>query len=426
MSLPTLFILYLCLSFCSWLDRCRPSDLEYRCLLTHRTDYSKSKTWRYEPPESPQENSAWSQRYDIWSIGCILLEFIVWLLHGPKGLDDFNKKIVNAFGKECQYFEMERKNGKTSFKVHPAVIDAMESLSQHRECESGKTALGDLLGVVRERLLVISLASSTFGEGNALDDCTGTQKQTRADASILKMALANIINRGNMEQAYWLKSETSGDVPSVHMTTTTTTVASTVNDRSFGAAEEQVTSNSSSALVSTDRLRDDKKWKYSVDNTFASKVVNNIGTSLLHPEDTGSSKLCAKCQQLEFWAPHFSIVDNWIELEANLRDCDFCRWRWELCRHLNREAVPVVRFDRDQSMLRLNEEYPPVLSLRRSPGKLIRHPQMLYIRLLILKELSRRHTSRCNGTYPDRISTALPNCEPRLLQNSPRVAERLR
>lgn len=108
-----------------------------------------------------------------------------------------------------------------------------------------------------------------------------------------------------------------------------------------------------------------------MDNRFSTKVTQTIGTAVLLPQATGSTKrTCTKCQGLEFWSPHFSIRDTWEELENSLRTCGFCKLRYDLCQHLDRAEFPSVRFDREQSVLKLNEGYPPVLSIRRGPGKL--------------------------------------------------------
>ncbi|KAK4205417.1 kinase-like domain-containing protein [Triangularia verruculosa] len=55
----------------------------------------KSYAWTqtYRPPESynftlPREDLV-STSYDIWSLGCVLLEFITWLFGGPAALDQF-------------------------------------------------------------------------------------------------------------------------------------------------------------------------------------------------------------------------------------------------------------------------------------------------------------------------------------------------
>jgi hypothetical protein len=77
---------------------------------------------------------------------------------------------------------------------------------------------------------------------------------------------------------------------------------------------------------------------------------------------------------MEFWLPQFRIEDTFSELEQNLANCDFCRFRWQLCKDLSlyREIFPSILFDRRESMLRMispMEVYDHVLSICRSPGK---------------------------------------------------------
>jgi serine/threonine protein kinase len=38
-----------------------------------------------DPKEKPKQN----RKYDIWCIGCMLLELLVWLFHGPEGYERF-------------------------------------------------------------------------------------------------------------------------------------------------------------------------------------------------------------------------------------------------------------------------------------------------------------------------------------------------
>ncbi|PMD58641.1 uncharacterized protein K444DRAFT_630355 [Hyaloscypha bicolor E] len=53
-------------------------------------------TIRYQPPEIQTSTSGKRSRsYDIWSMGCILFELIIWLLFGPKGLTEFESSFDN-------------------------------------------------------------------------------------------------------------------------------------------------------------------------------------------------------------------------------------------------------------------------------------------------------------------------------------------
>lgn len=106
-----------------------------------------------------------------------------------------------------------------------------------------------------------------------------------------------------------------------------------------------------------------------MDNNFAASIVNQVVTAVPAAQVTSSREYCTICQKLEFWTPDFRIVDNWDTLESRRHTCDFCRMRWEICNHLDREEFPILRFDRDQSMLKLNGRHPPVLSIRRGLGE---------------------------------------------------------
>lgn len=59
---------------------------------------TRSRTRRYAPPEidfpDKDENGkvrVLSRRYDSWSLGCVLLEFIIWLNRGRNGLKDLDR-----------------------------------------------------------------------------------------------------------------------------------------------------------------------------------------------------------------------------------------------------------------------------------------------------------------------------------------------
>jgi serine/threonine protein kinase len=45
----------------------------------------------YKAPEYDVSQMV-SPQYDIWSLGCILLQFVVWYIRGWKGVDDFSKR----------------------------------------------------------------------------------------------------------------------------------------------------------------------------------------------------------------------------------------------------------------------------------------------------------------------------------------------
>jgi hypothetical protein len=180
-----------------------------------RNSNRRFTTWRYEPPEATQKNDPWPRRYDVWSIGCIILEFIVWMVHGSEELNAFNDRIINEFGTKIHYFEPVMKSGRSSFQVHKAVSSMIVKLAQHPACEAGQTALGDLLEIVRTKLIVVELGDKAPGQGRAPQISANTQTPSRAHSETLEKDLGNIIELGNRYPSYWLKGETSDDPPTV-------------------------------------------------------------------------------------------------------------------------------------------------------------------------------------------------------------------
>lgn len=109
----------------------------------------------YEPPEAVTNSSdARSRLYDIWSMGCIVLELIIWLLYGKKELEKFESAMRDAMKNPAPFWVHDKGSG--TAKLHPAVIDYINHIREDPECE-GSSAIKDLLLVVETNLLVIPL-----------------------------------------------------------------------------------------------------------------------------------------------------------------------------------------------------------------------------------------------------------------------------
>jgi serine/threonine protein kinase len=101
-------------------------------------------TSRYEPPECiSNPNNARSRRYDLWSMGCLFLEFAIWLIYGRDALHMFNSGF-DAFA--CVRKDV---HSPLNRKVRLWVDDMMKD----PRCK-GDTAIGSLLLFVMRRLLV--------------------------------------------------------------------------------------------------------------------------------------------------------------------------------------------------------------------------------------------------------------------------------
>jgi hypothetical protein len=98
-------------------------------------------TWNYRPPEMDLAGQNISQKYDIWSLGCVFLEFCIWYLGGMEALWDFEAQRVkedeSPFGhrvEEDKFFNLRKdeKGHVTTGELKPVVrkVRASSQLSR--------------------------------------------------------------------------------------------------------------------------------------------------------------------------------------------------------------------------------------------------------------------------------------------------------
>jgi len=105
-----------------------------------------SGTIMYEPPETEiLKDKPRSRRYDIWSLGCIYLEFIIWLLYGPHEL----KRFVRDLGDYGRFYEFDSSKKP---KLHKVVEAWADHIKKDSRCPTN-TALQQLLDIVMNQLL---------------------------------------------------------------------------------------------------------------------------------------------------------------------------------------------------------------------------------------------------------------------------------
>ncbi|KAF9878695.1 protein kinase domain-containing protein [Colletotrichum karsti] len=134
--------------------------------LRHEATRTVSGTVMYEPPEAVlAKNEPRSRRYDVWSLGCIYLEFLIWILFGKDQLTRFGNDITSAIDGNRKFFEI---NTGTAV-IKPAVQKWIDSIRTDRRVE-GNTAVMRLLDLICNRLLVVAV-----GNVNASSSGSGTQ-----------------------------------------------------------------------------------------------------------------------------------------------------------------------------------------------------------------------------------------------------------
>jgi serine/threonine protein kinase len=106
----------------------------------------------YSPPELPL--GKWVNRgYDIWSFGCIFLEFITWIIYGYDGLKDFAEaRIAMAHDgiSDDTYYMLIISTSERGAVVREVVINWIAQLRRELRCSE---MIGDLLDLAQQHML---------------------------------------------------------------------------------------------------------------------------------------------------------------------------------------------------------------------------------------------------------------------------------
>ncbi|KAI1354102.1 acyl transferase/acyl hydrolase/lysophospholipase [Xylaria sp. FL0043] len=162
-------------------------------------------TGLYEPPEvMTMADAPRSRRYDIWSMGCIYLDFLIWLLYGYEELLAFHHTLGPGPSQLWRLSPYDE-----GAELHPGVVFYLEHIARDPECER-PSAIRDLLVLIRARLLVIRLhpqARSPVNETKSTGELPhfpeSLSAPIRADSRELCSALADILTQGERDERYW-------------------------------------------------------------------------------------------------------------------------------------------------------------------------------------------------------------------------------
>jgi serine/threonine protein kinase len=261
---------------------------------------TRYNTRRYEPPESATTfNQGRSRRYDIWSMGCIMLEFLVWTLYGHDGLVSFENRLAGGLGESGTFYTIDNDSMGKKAKLHPDVVSTMEFIAQDLKC-GRETALKDLLDVIRSKLLVIELNSphipySVLQSSETpvtprivLGDSPSKLGTYRANAEDLVAALEAIIAKGRESYMYWLPGQRQHELelsfPEARRETRKNTDSLPVPTRLWSLSSPVVTTDDTVAETSQDRDASGIEPEEDLrDALFSSLVKTSQGTGEFLP-----------------------------------------------------------------------------------------------------------------------------------------------
>lgn len=125
-------------------------------------------TISYEPPETvTASESPRSRLYDIWSMGCIILQLVAYLLYGERTIIQLAENTHSPAGKHhSTYWQaswIPPDDRWTDSAVHDEVLRLMDQIEGDFGKDSsaiGTSALIKLVRLVKERLLVVRLSKN--------------------------------------------------------------------------------------------------------------------------------------------------------------------------------------------------------------------------------------------------------------------------
>ncbi|KAI0974331.1 kinase-like domain-containing protein [Xylaria arbuscula] len=211
---------------------------QYQTSFRSQPTQTRIGTMTYEAPEAVVSiNRPRSRLYDVWSMGCIFLEFIVWLLDGPAGLEGLARDTQDATGQATFFNIKPGEQGGSQAHLHSAVRRRLENFMRH-EAWTVDTSLGELVRVVSNQMLVISLPQGgSFDKDSASlasslpvelvaelsaspetsfifnfvpatsSSLPNTDIKQRADACTIKKSLDRICGRAREDSSYLLPSD---------------------------------------------------------------------------------------------------------------------------------------------------------------------------------------------------------------------------
>lgn len=119
---------------------------------------TRATTPSYEAPEAqPNQQTPRSRRYDMWSMGCIFLEFAVWILYNLEAINSFRRSRKSKDDPKTTHANFYKRTSEGTVEIHSAVSEAMDTLREDPRCQGG-TALENLVKLIAEDLLRIEVS----------------------------------------------------------------------------------------------------------------------------------------------------------------------------------------------------------------------------------------------------------------------------
>ncbi|KAK7178832.1 heterokaryon incompatibility protein [Paraphaeosphaeria sporulosa] len=339
-------------------------------------------TRRYEPPEATRVQSRLS---DIWSMGCILFEYIIWLLYGNTVLKEFSREIDMDEGR---YYETRVGGPHPEHAIRSVVRRWMEHIRKDPEC-SQHSAIRDLLDIVQNKLLVVNLppdsaSSLAAGTGRLFVQPVEPDSITRyrAKAIDLRNALREMLDKIEVVgPGYLLTGKSRSSIGPLDGGTSLLSEGAAfkrnaaLKPNSIKQQKAPLTQIHARSYKVDHTLPTLKGWDFPIDNEFGEMVAARVNSTEAWPREF--SQICAQCRELNFLTAGFVFDEEMTILQKRSETCTLCRLIHEAAQLGAGAKSQRTRIERQSSKLVIASNPLPVLSIFRGPDLKIPLPLQL-------------------------------------------------
>ncbi|KNB16432.1 hypothetical protein FOXG_14799 [Fusarium oxysporum f. sp. lycopersici 4287] len=366
-----------------WLGTLKIADLglakQHVFATTQRQDPTRQRytTSHYEAPEvitTMNSRVPRSRRYDIWSMGCIIFEYMIWLLYGyEEGLRSFynEEKDINTH-QETLYFTADL------ITRQAQVSDVARSWISHildvdPECNRATpSVIRDLVVLVRDKLLVVDLPQGSMSQDDIKMCRASADDLERSLKNIKRMAIDDEQKGGRYLSSGKSRNEVSPPRPQrvrrqsfLSTSSGSTSKQSNLTSHPFDFKLRLKYKNRFLRAVIDLNAQFNDTWNHMEDKSIALEVLRHHEVEITDSMSMSQEKikLCEECKKLEYWSDKPLISENLATMRSKVQQCALHRI---VCRAFRPHAykdLDIIEIRRFDSWLVMGTMKMPLLSL---------------------------------------------------------------
>ncbi|KAH9879714.1 hypothetical protein IAQ61_001533 [Plenodomus lingam] len=306
-----------------WLGTLKLADLgraQQHSLKTELRTTKEKEPWRtiwYEPPDlidevHVQAQGKISRLFDVWSMGCVIFETVLWLLYGKESIEEFLRANDLGSGEQAATPYWRKQPGE-GYQVSQAASAWMKNILETDPEREG--AIGDLIRLVKDRLLKIKLPrhSEIYSPG------------FRTNASDMRKELKRILDHAGRDKNYLFsgKDRTMALPPKTELIMPPTSISKTGSSLSPRDAEDRDhrRRHGRATIIAQQRVYTNTLgdgWITCGDDSFVDTILRDRQFSDTQPDK------CPDCDGVDVLSEKLSFAVDHLVNNAGDEECDIC------------------------------------------------------------------------------------------------------